>query len=58
MFSISLNQISSKSFMKPMALVMKGKVTYYNNMKRSSSDDFYEQAYIFYHILAIYMKQL
>ena len=36
---------------------MKGKVTYLynNNMKRT---DFYEQAYIFYHILAIYMKQL
>ena len=39
---------------------MKGKVTYLynNNMKRSSSSDFYEQAYIIYHILAIYMKQL
>ena len=29
---------------------MKGKVTYLynNNMKRSSSSDFYEQAYIFF----------
>ena len=41
---------------------MKGKVTYFykKNVKRKSSSDSYEQfnSYIFYHILAINMKQL
>ena len=38
---------------------MKRKVTYlYNNKMKRSSSHFYEQAYIFYHILDIYMKQL